>query len=67
MSNLEDKLSASIQTQRRRPGTGKAGEGDKPVTAPPSGTGKGGAGRAEEGDLNAGGGRGPNPARIWPD
>ncbi len=66
MSNLEDKLSASLQTQRRRPGV-KTGEGEKPAPAPVSGADKGRETRADEVDLNAGGGRGVNPPRVWPD
>ncbi|WP_298140126.1 hypothetical protein [Acidiferrobacter sp.] len=64
MSNLEDKLSASLQTQRRRPGT-KPAEAERP--AAPDAGGKGMATPADEADLNAGGGRGVNPPRVWPD
>ena len=68
MSNLEDKLSASLQSQRRRPGV-KTSETDKPAPAPVSGADKdrGRETRADEVDLNAGGGRGVNPPRVWPD
>ncbi len=67
MSNLEDKLSASIQTQRRRPGANKPGEGDKGDAAPPAERPRVQGAGAKEADLNEGGGRGPNPPRIWPD
>lgn len=66
MSNLEDKLSASIQTQRRRPGAGKPGEADKGDVKPATPNAQEPAG-TKEGDLNEGGGRSPNPPRIWPD
>ncbi len=67
MSNLEDKLSASIQTQRRRPGTNKPGGGEKGEAAPPAEKPRDQKARPQEDDLNAGGGRSPNPPRIWPD
>lgn len=66
MSNLEDKLSASLQTQRRRPGT-KTGEGDKSGPAAGAENAKSRETHADEVDLNAGGGRGVNPPRVWPD
>ncbi len=63
MSNLEDKLSASIQAPRRRATPNPAEEkGETPVGTTPSG-----ARSHEPTDLNAGGGRGLNPPRIWPD
>ncbi len=67
MSNLEDKLSASLQTQRRRPGTAKPGEGAKSEAAPHAQKPKDQETRPQEDDLNEGGGRSPNPQRIWPD
>ncbi len=74
MSNLEDKLSASIQTPRRRTGgsaaktapdaPAAASPEKKPQPAPSSSRRREPAGPA---DLNAGGGREINPSRIWPD
>lgn len=66
MSNLEDKLNASLQAQRRRPGT-KSGDIDKVAPAADVKKDQGSGARADEVDLNAGGGRGVNPPRVWPD
>ncbi|RCN55940.1 hypothetical protein [Acidiferrobacter thiooxydans] len=66
MSNLEDKLSASLQTQRRRPGT-KTGDRDKVGPAGGAEHAKDRETHVDEVDLNAGGGRGVNPPRVWPD
>ncbi len=73
MSNLEDKLSASIQTPRRRAaGSAKtapeaqaaARSENKPRSAATVSSRREPAALA---DLNAGGGREINPSRIWPD
>lgn len=66
MSNLEDKLNASLQAQRRRPGTRGSGM-DKAAPAEGGNKDKDGEARVDEVDLNAGGGRGVNPPRVWPD
>ncbi len=65
MSNLEDKLSASMQAPRRRTGgpAKTADQGRSPQTPAPTGS----AQPVRDADLNHGGGRATNPARIWPD
>ncbi len=67
MSNLESKLSASLQNPRRRPGADKGHEAGNGPEEKKAAEARAPAPGREVADLNAGGGRGVNPPRIWPD
>lgn len=68
MSNLENKLNASIQSPRRRtPATGTPAQGEKSPVTPKTAPKLDSKVLDEVVDLNAGGGRETNPQRIWPD
>jgi hypothetical protein len=78
MSNLENKLNASIQSPRRRTpaagttstpaaGTEKTTTGNKPATSSKPAQKSTPETTPAVSDLNAGGGREINPQRIWPD
>lgn len=67
MSSLESKLSASMQSSRRRGGTPPNGTETEQPRGHEQTSQKGSAENQVSADLNAGGGRERNPGRIWPD
>ncbi len=67
MSSLESKLSASMQSSRRRGGTPTGGSENEDSAEHGKPSHKGSAESQGSADLNAGGGRERNPGRIWPD
>ncbi len=67
MSSLESKLSASMQSSRRRGGTPTGESKNEHVAEHEEASHKGPAESQGSADLNAGGGRERNPGRIWPD
>ncbi len=66
MSNLEDKLSASMNTSRPRASTAKRVPVEPTARQVEVTPGRSSAVKTEE-DLNSGIGLGLNPPRIWPD
>lgn len=67
MSSLESKLSASMQSSRRRSGTPAGGPENEHPGEQEKPSHKGAVESQGSTDLNAGGGRERNPGRIWPD
>lgn len=67
MSSLESKLSASLQSSRRRSEPAKATEHEHPSKQEKAHPKQHPATDHKSTDLNDGGGRGRNPDRIWPD
>ena len=67
MSSLESKLSASMQSSRRRGGTPPNGAETEHPREHEKPSQKGSIESQGSTDLNAGGGRERNPGRIWPD
>lgn len=67
MSSLESKLSASLQSPKRGSGASKGSEAEQASKNQNPSQHKSPVPDAKSPDLNAGGGRGRNPERIWPD